>query len=438
MTVDEILETKNQRDYSIALDWLSMYFYNLSLLENDYEEGDDIKIDDNTFLIAINRPSQHFKSCYELYHQGEKCAYLLANPRNLKFFETNIVKVDFVNHTLYSGVWKVLFDLLNKSGLKYKSCSRVDIAIDGVSYLHRLMNFYAKQDVGKEKILLKNSSEKRSLFSCKVLNPRTRLFENFNIGSSGGNKMVTIYNKSLEIAKSGKDYIQEYWLKNGVISSKKDIEKQGLLIKEYESKKGVFIADLKGYENVYRFEIRLKSEAIKEIQGFSVDLLTSAKGLASIVRLQTQRYFEAVKNDNNRISRCTPIELLPLNRFGGEKLEKINRVENDGLYKAKLTVHGIIQDFYKGKIDAFRQNEAIELIVDRCVEYRLTDYLTRKLEEWDKKYSPFLSNERLNEKSLFISELRRSCSIEHYSDTISVALMNDNAYATASFGDGLP
>ncbi|MFK5282306.1 hypothetical protein ACI3PL_22380, partial [Lacticaseibacillus paracasei] len=72
--------------------------------------------------------------------------------------------------------------------MNYHGCSRIDIAIDGVGYLQELMNVYAKQNLGKETILLKNNSEKRSIFSAKVLNPKTRLFENFNIGSSGGNK----------------------------------------------------------------------------------------------------------------------------------------------------------------------------------------------------------------------------------------------------------
>ncbi|WP_228581331.1 hypothetical protein, partial [Staphylococcus aureus] len=58
-----------------------------------------------------------------------------------------MVKVEFSNHSLYSGQWIEVYDSLVKYGLKYKGPSRVDIAIDGVNYMQQLLNVYAKQTV---------------------------------------------------------------------------------------------------------------------------------------------------------------------------------------------------------------------------------------------------------------------------------------------------
>lgn len=426
--LDILISEQERGNYSICLDWLSMYFKNLGLFEKEYTEGDEIILTDDIVLTAINRPTLHFNTHFVLFYKKEECAHVLTGSKNEVFYKKDIVKVDFKNHTLYSGVWQNIYDVLITKGLRYSSCGRIDIAIDGVGYLHRLLNIYSKQDLGEEIILLKNNSEKRSIFSAKVLNPKTRLFENFNIGSSGGNKMITVYNKSLEIIRSGKDYIQEFWLKNGVIESKCDLKVQAAAIAKIE-KKGNVVYNVPNTKNIYRFEIRLKSESIKEIKNFSIEMLKSPQGLISIVRTHCRKYFEAVKNDNENITRCTNIDLLPYDKFGGQLIEKIKRVEKDGTYKAKLTIHGIIQDLHKGYMDDFRVNEAIEIIRDRVSKYKLESYLEHKLPEWEKKYKKFVDKNRRVTVETILTEINSTIS------TAELADIHGQSYATAAFGE---
>lgn len=426
--VEDLLNEQEKGKFCITLDWLSMYFKNFGLFDEKYTEGDEIILNDDIVLTEINRPTLHFNTHFVLFYKKEECAHVLMHSKNEVFFAKDIVKVEFTNHTLYSGVWQIIYDCLASKALRYSGCSRIDIAIDGVGYLQKLMNVYAKQNLGRETILLKNNSEKRSIFSAKVLNPKTRLFENFNIGSSGGNKMITIYNKSLEIVKSGKDYIQEFWLKNGVINKLNDLKLQGIELNR-EERKGDQQYYIKGQENIYRFEIRLKSESIKEIKNFSIELLKSPEGLISIVRTHCKKYFEACFNDNENITRCTNIDLLPYNKFGGQLISKIKRVEKDGLYKAKLTIHGIIQDIYKGYVDDSKINEAIEVISDRVSKYNLAEYLEKKLPEWEKKYKKFVDPKRSDTLNFIMNEIGSSNSIS------DLAERNGNSYATAAFGD---
>lgn len=427
--VEDLLKARDNGTYSICLDWLSMYFKNMGLFNTEvYEECEEIVINEDIVLTSINRPTLHFNTHFILFYKKEECAHVLMHSKNELFFAKDIVKIEFTNHTLYSGVWPNIYDCLALKGLRYTGCSRIDIAIDGNDYLQKLMNIYAKQNLGSELMLLKNNSEKRSIFSAKVLNPKTRLFENFNIGSTGGNKMITIYNKSLEIVKSGKNYIQEFWLKNGVIEKLNDLKLQALELNR-EDKKGNSTYYIKGQENIYRFEIRLKSESIKEIKNFSIELLKTPEGLISIVRTHCKKYFEACFNDNDNVTRCTNIDLLPYDKFGGKLISKIKRVEKDGLYKAKLTIHGIIQDLYKGFIEEMKINEAIEVIRDRAARYKLESYLEMKLPEWKKKYKKFVDKNRSETLNFIMSEIGNIESVQ------DLAERNGNSYPTALFGD---
>ena len=275
----------------ITLDWLSIYYTQYEHFPLKLVEGESIQINEDCFLRALNKPTLHFSSMYSIVLHGEEVGSLLLNSSNEKFFAKNIVKVEIKNHALYSGAWIEVTDILKKYGLFYKSCGRIDIAIDGMSSMHQLLNIYAKQTVQNKTVALKNSSESRARFSAKVMNPKTMLFENFNVGGSVGNKMITIYNKSLEIVKSGKKYIQEMWLRNGLIAGLQDLEAQAIELQKWEVK-GYDTFHLEGFKNIYRFEIRLKSESIKEIKEFSLDMLTTGEGLASIVKLHCKNFFQ--------------------------------------------------------------------------------------------------------------------------------------------------
>ncbi len=427
--VESLLIERDNSPVCISLDWLSLYFRQKGIFAEAYEEGDQIVISNDCYLLAIDRPTPHFNTHFVLFHKNEECAHILANPRNERFFKKETVKVDFANHTLYSQEWIKVYDELKKHGLVYHAASRVDIAIDGVGYLQRILNINAKQSIEDITVCLKNSCEARSRFSAKILNTKTYLFENFTIGTHGGNKMITVYNKTLEIAKSGKKYIQDYWLKNGLIHELNDLDALNNEIKARE-KKGDEAFSIEGRKNIYRFEIRLKSESIKEIEGFSVEMLKTGKSLAAIVRTHCKKYFEACFKDNQNITLCTSFDLLPYDRLGAKVISKIKRQERGGVYKAKLTIHGLIQDIHKGYVRQDNMNESIEIIFDRAAKYELHDYLRDKLPEWRRLYKNFVNQDRINDVCIVMNRIEAMNSPE---DARDIADRNDNAEATARF-----
>lgn len=429
--VDSLLKEIPDCKVTIALDWLSVYFTHQVLFEKTYTEGDQIQINDDCYLLEINRPTLHFLTHFVLFYKKEECAHILLNSRNEVFFKCDVVKVEFSNHSLYSGQWIEVYDALVKFGLKYKGPGRVDIAIDGVNYMQQLLNVYAKQTVRNRTIIMKNSSEVRARFSAKVLNTKTMLFENFNIGAAGGTKMVTVYNKSLEIVKSGKTYIQEFWKRNGILNEVNDLEYFANEIAKAE-KRGHETFYLKGFKNLYRFELRLKAEALNEIENFSVEMLKTASGLADIVKTHCRKYFEMCFNDNRNIARCTSFDILPYDKLNATVINKIARVEKDGVYKAKILIHGLFIDLYKGYTENFNTNEIIETIMDRVAKYRLSNYLENKLPEWDGKYKKFIDPDRVNDVTIIYNRLTQ-LNNSMVEDTAELAERMNQPLSTAGF-----
>lgn len=433
---------------AITLDWLSLYYTQPDNYIPKLEPGESQEINQSCYLVGLDGGTVHFNKRYMIVYQGQECATLLFDSKIEKFIKKDVVKVDYSNHTLYTGDWQDIHAILIAYGLLYKGASRIDIAIDGVNYLHKLMNIYAKQTANTLAFKLKNSSQHRARFSAKILNTETLNFENFNIGaggnyskkhgsrgsSAGSTKMITIYNKSLEIVKSGKSYIQDWWAANGVVQKVVDLDRMSKILEDREEK-GEEVFSIKEMQTIYRFEIRLKSKAIAEIKNFDIEMLCTPSGLASIVKLHCKKFFEAYfKNDVNT-TRCKSFDLLPYEKLGATALEKIPRIEADGLYKAKLTIHSIVYDSYVGKINDDKANEMLDVIKDKCNEYQLHKYVLNKLEEWSNKYSKATKQERLIKVGLFMNRLENWCLEFADEDIVYLSAAHNQAMATASFGD---
>lgn len=419
----------------IALDWLSLY-YTQAAFPEEIEEGDVYPLSDECYLLGVDLPTEHFKSRLAVIYKGQEIATLLLNSRSEKFFKKDVVKVDYKNLSLYSGEWYTIHRLILENGLLYKGPGRIDIAIDGMNSLQKILNVYCKQDVENKTIFLKNNSVKRALFSPRVLNPQTMLCENFTVGTTGGKKMITVYNKSLEIVRSGKKYIQEYWLRNGVIRELQDIDAQQTEIERRE-KLGYETFHLNGFENIYRFEIRLKSEAVREIENFTVEMLRDAKSLAGIVKLHTKKYFELFWKDAKKVSDCTPLDIIPFDKLEAQYLEKIERTESDGTYNAKTTIHGLVRDIYRCRINPKHLNDALQTIRDRIERYKLGEYVEKKLDEWQRRYYLTTPAPEIDAVTIFFAHL--GAEVRRYlKETDDLATRHDQAGPTAAFGEDIP
>jgi hypothetical protein len=123
--------------------------------------------------------------------------------------------------------------------------TKLDIAIDGLNYIPDFLNAFNKQNGIEKKIRMVGKAR----FSAKVLDKERMYYENFQVGTNKSDKQVTVYLKTSELAASQKEYIKDFWFKNGLRPGPKD--------------------------KVYRVELRMRSKFLKYIKGFNIHACTN-------------------------------------------------------------------------------------------------------------------------------------------------------------------
>jgi len=385
MTIDDFralipAETEMIRVVPV-LDWLSVNFKDpQNKVPEAMEKDAVIQISEKISLRYFGKGNEHYRYIWHLLYQAEHLATMLSHTRNEKFVKKGMVKLDFKNHLLYSGMlWTVYDDIVSCFGLEYKNISRVDIAIDGLNYLLHFVNGYVKQTAISKVVELKG----RGRFKANLLHRPTMLYNSFQLGSMK-KKQITIYNKSQEIIHSQKDYIQNFWVKNGI--AKKLMPLKALADAMKKEKTNDEIYHVEGFENIYRFEIRLTGQMILEIKDFTIDYLKDANKLMSIIHRLNENFFHFVDHRRADNSKCPDIDLLPYNQFDIHPIE-LQRIERrDDLYKTKLSIKKNVHQLYLGTLRP-ETYSLTEMLIFDVNNYDLKEWFEKKLIEWHKEFS---------------------------------------------------
>ena len=203
-------------------------------------------------------------------------------------------------------------------GADVLNISRLDIAIDGVDF-HPLLEGL----LHGSKYLHKGTKS----ISRKDVCPYTNQLQYFYVGNREGAKSCVYYNKSREIReKSNKQYIVEHWKQNGF-----DTEK-----------------------DVWRFEIRLTSEAINCIQEMRIfddhfikdtdnnnrriAYFSNPAVLASIFSFHLRNWFEFVPSHgtDSVTSRREPVTIIAWNEFKAQKYTRVGAYTGESQRTAKI------------------------------------------------------------------------------------------------------
>lgn len=404
---NQILNNAKNTKITVVLDWFSVLFVAEKgiIKEPEAEDKNFSQEIDRLTLVYTGKGQQHYKYIWNIFFEGEHLGQLLTHTRNEKFVKKDHVKLEVRNHVLYSTQLWPFYDLCVRAlKLTYKNISRIDIAIDGMNYLMQFCNEYARQRAKEMMIEFKG----RPTINCNVLDRPSRLYQHFRFGSKGGKKVIVIYNKSLDIVKTRKEYIQEYWKQNGILKNSLTIPRE-----KEKRKKGTERTYLEGYENVYRFEIRIFGERIKEIEGFSINLLRTADGLMSVVKAMTVRFFDAYWIDHNNTSYCTPVDLLPFDQFEITPLQKVRLLERGDLYKTKLSINKNIKQLYTGRLTP--DNASVFEMLKFDIElYELQKWVYKKwTDEWKEQYSAMQKDKNyVSQVDEFIQLILDDCSKE--------------------------
>ena len=355
---------------SISLDWLS---FMVVFFLRPPAEGETVRhIGESVVMEYTGHGTPVFNHVWDVYYDGEPWATLMSHSRSEKVIPAGVCKIEIKNHILYSSWLDGFNALMEDLGVEsIKNISRLDIAMDGANHIPVFLNKYVKQRLDRQQVKMLGKAS----FDAKRMNANSLEFVNFKVGP--GHKQVTVYNKTQELGRSHKEYIRDAWKVAGL-----DIE-----------------------SDQWRTELRLKSQAIKELsyisgtggdgaairtQGVDLQQLGNPMYLMEIFRTSTKNFFEFVKIDNDsNASRARIIDLLQFEKLKINILDKIPRAVVRGAYKAKMSIHNAIMCVLLNMFDtAETVHSALLHVLDNVQLYRLDRYYQKKLPEWIAAYQP--------------------------------------------------
>lgn len=393
--------------FTIFLDWLQLTCTSSfqdcdALTEFTIDEYiNDVAFKGGYTFVLAPMGTKHFKYRYDVFLRSQKVFDIQFIPRTSLTHEKYSCVVKFENHLLYGEYLKVWnhFQLHTKKvlNLEFVKISQFHIAIDGLNYLPHLVNDYIKgrYDI---KLLGKSKMNANSFVRGK------KIFEGFTFGNPKGDKIMSIYNKTKDIIRTNKTYIQE-----------------------------VHDLHLPNIETIYRCEMRLKHTFLKRLlkddnqteytQFEILNLTTDSNFLLKVFNTASKHFFEFVYLDDSNITRCTKLQLFP---NSSEKMKTTKKKYVGLLYKAKLSLHSTFKEVLLGHINVHLGLNYINRIL---FHYKLYDYYEIKKHQWLKEYKHLLNNDLFitEQQKIFRVDLLTSTSMfmQYYKDDNSL-VFNSN------------
>jgi hypothetical protein len=196
-------------NYVICLDWMEF----ICTWENPVELAFINNIDLHIIIQKISvHKNPNFKNLHRVYHNGVEACDIYSSPNN-STHATNEVSVKVANVRLYEGnYYDLMCEILKAFGLTFLQYARVDIALDGTHILQmsELLNKWFKSHT----VQTNNNAIK---ILPTAFNKKELKCVGWSIGNAKSGISARIYNKSTEIAESKKDYVSDFWSKNGMV-----------------------------------------------------------------------------------------------------------------------------------------------------------------------------------------------------------------------------
>lgn len=371
------------KNHPVAITVNPDWFHTNAICNMSDPEEDITWLTDNMALQTDRMGTQMFKYKHLVILDGEPVANVLSHSRNEKFFKANCIKIELLNHVLWSSEWINIYELiLENLQATHEKIGRLDIAIDGMNYLPKFLTSFGSQREYNRKVFMKGKAS----FSAGMLDRRTCTYQHFKIGN--GDKKIRVYNKTKELEISHKEYIRKTWELSGL-----DVEAEN-----------------------WRCELRLNSTALKEISQLDYKNLSNPQYLLEIYKTCTTNFFEFVRihdyqtmTETSQIrakSRAKVIDLLQFTQLNIMCLKKVPRAIMRGAYKAKLAIHNAVANVLLHNIQGDDVIHAFCHIKNNLEIYDLWRYYRKRIDDWVNKYQPRLSDRKdSNQDKQYIPQL---------------------------------
>jgi len=344
-----------ERNYVICLDWLEFVCSWVEPIELTY-------INNTVPNIVVERINVHtntnFRYLHRIFVDGVEVCDIFSSPINGRH-AYNEVSIRISNYLLYTGDYQRLLNkILDAFGLTYVRMVRIDIALDGtdilkiIGYLNKWYKSHTIQINNDAIKILPTAFDKSTLTSLEWV-----------IGSKKSGISARVYGKTDEITVSGKQYIADFWVKNGIPSEgigRFEIQLNGKRLKKYcfdvsniemLSDAGflgaIFTAEVKTWLRLYRVR--------------KVDVLNHKKEVA----IKKGREIQYIKWDKLP----TKTELLVFSDYVSER-DRTN---------ARNVISFLLKDIHRNP--ACTTTAQVEVIQKYMNDYCLNEYVTRKIDD---------------------------------------------------------
>jgi hypothetical protein len=214
---------------AVPLDWLDANMDAASGSKDERPWGSDeiVKLSDRYLLRRREGRSRVFDRLDDLVDAktDRTLALIRSCPHSTHIMPSNRIQVKLENDALYDYSWAhTLGAIQQELRWQYRSMSRLDIAADGCNFLEPF------RAVTSGEI----SYGGRADYVIRYVHGAVKAAE---LGTRTANKFARIYNKSRELALSGKTYIEKYWRERGAPADAEihrcEIQLKGIEIRRY-------------------------------------------------------------------------------------------------------------------------------------------------------------------------------------------------------------
>jgi len=336
--------------HTIAVDWLEI---NLKAKAPEIFDIESCHVTSSqkTAFIRIGNGNKFYKNHMEIIHEDKKLGTMFCNSRSPRLMEPDNIQLKVENNKLYELGWlDSLKSVMAESELNYKSCTRLDIALDGGNYFEvfEQWNRGEVNKVGRAKML--------AYFTGK------RKVEGFRIGKGKSKKHLICYNKTDEMKRTNKWYIGDFWKRAGLME----------------------------YEKVERVEMSMRNEENKKIFGMDFNSLDNFEHLASLMQTHCKKFFEFVSTGTQKnITRAKRIEPIDWNSIGGQLLEKNSTRDTSEIWAGKVSCKKLYEIYYITK-----KNYYYDIAFEIAINIEGIEWFNNSIPLWTKNLEIKLGKNR--------------------------------------------
>lgn len=392
--IPKVTQNVSNQNFVIVLDWLEIH-HKSNLYKANFE--DDIFTSKNVRIELVDRPTNNFKLFGNVYVKGKKLGVLRFQPRNSTSYELESSSLKIENELFYTGNWSDLLKVYEKeTGSVYNNITRLDIALDvPCDRVFKFVETYIDTPLKKRKVRQLGRTKIHTI-NNPISNKSEKRLRQFKLGvpskKSRVNKIFSGYNKSLELSENNhKDYISRFHKVNFG----------------------------KGHNEVYRYEFRYSSRAIRElyIKGNSVSFCTgeiseefrnirvsdlkSNSNLSKIFELSLKNFFEFCPSKGAKnVSRRPRYKLFNFKKNGGTSFIRKRKEYSSSPRTGKMVVKSLVKRVvFGGTMTSVNKRSYVRTFINELRYYRLESWFVRVYPTWVKEFEKEFKRQKIKPKT---------------------------------------